>query len=125
VKKQQDYQAKVAAAKRAAELAKIAAANNSDGDVAMTEVKDENGVPAAPNSATIPPLNVPTKTSQPLELVEELMSNLKTNFPLLALTMEKMVDQISLRAKPSSEEDIYRFFAALLADALQVSHESD
>jgi transformation/transcription domain-associated protein len=49
------------------------------------------------------------------------MSNLKTNYPLLALTMEKMVDQISFRAKPSSEEDIYRFFAALLADALQVS----
>lgn len=45
---------------------------------------------------------------------------LKTAFPLLALTMEKMVDQISLRAKPSSDEDIYRFFAALLADALQV-----
>jgi transformation/transcription domain-associated protein len=64
----------------------------------------------------------PSKAAlQPYELVEELMSTLKTNFPLLALTMEKMVDQISLRAKPSSDEDIYRFFAALLADALQVS----
>jgi transformation/transcription domain-associated protein len=49
------------------------------------------------------------------------MNMLKTAFPLLALTMEKMVDQISVRAKPSSDEDIYRFFAALLADALQVS----
>lgn len=58
---------------------------------------------------------------QPWEYVEEVMNVLKTAFPLLALTMEKMVDQISVRAKPSSDEDIYRFFAALLADALQVS----
>lgn len=48
------------------------------------------------------------------------MNLLKTSFPLLNLTMEKMVDQISVRAKPGSDEDIYRFFSALIADALQV-----
>jgi transformation/transcription domain-associated protein len=49
------------------------------------------------------------------------MNTLKSQSPLLALTMEKMVDQISIRAKPTSDEDIYRFFAALLNDAMQVS----
>jgi len=33
--------------------------------------------------------------------------------------MEKMVDHIGYRAKPASEEDIYRFFSALLNDAMQ------
>lgn len=65
------------------------------------------------------PSNQPPQPKQPWELVEDIMNSLKTAFPLLALTMEKMVDQISLRAKTTSEEDIYRFFAALLADALQ------
>ena len=72
-----------------------------------------------------PPASAPlTGPRQPWELVEEVMNHLKTLFPLLALTMEKMVDQISIRAKPSSDEDIYRFFAALLADALQVGQMS-
>lgn len=110
------------------------------------EVKDENATAGTPTSAgaappgTAPPqLPIqqqqqaqaqaqaqgqaqavqPPQPKQPWELVEDIMNSLKTAFPLLALTMEKMVDQISLRAKTSSDEDIYRFFAALLADALQ------
>ena len=76
----------------------------------------------APGSGTMaPPAVQPPSPRQPWELVEEIMNILKTAFPLLALTMEKMVDQISIRAKPSSDEDIYRFFAALLNDALLVS----
>lgn len=54
-------------------------------------------------------------------MVDEIINMLKTAFPLLALMMEKMVDHISIRAKPNSEEDIYRFFAALLNDAMLVS----
>jgi transformation/transcription domain-associated protein len=51
-------------------------------------------------------------------LCEEIVNLLKTSFPLLSLTMEKMVDQITIRAKPASDEDIYRFFAALLTDSI-------
>jgi hypothetical protein len=57
-------------------------------------------------------------------MLEEISNMLKTAFPLLALMMERMVDHISIRAKPNSEEDIYRFFAALLNDAMQVSTNS-
>ena len=85
-----------------------------------------NGNSAAPgqNGQQSMPPPQPNQPRLPWELVDEIMNSLKTQFPLLALTMEKMVDQISIRAKPSSDEDIYRFFAALLADALQVCCDS-
>lgn len=76
----------------------------------------ENASQQAPNNTAAP--NAPR---QPWELADEIMNSMKSSFPLLTLTMEKMVDQIAIRAKPASDEDIYRFFAALLADALQVS----
>lgn len=55
------------------------------------------------------------------EHVDEIMAILKTAFPLLALSMEMIVDQISTRFKPSPDEDIYRLISALMTDALQVS----
>lgn len=58
---------------------------------------------------------------QPQELLEEILSILKTAFPLLALSMEKMVDHINVRAKAPIEEDVYRFLSALLTDAISVS----
>lgn len=57
---------------------------------------------------------------QPWELVDDVMNTLKTAYPFQTLSMEKMVDQISHRAKSPPDEDIYRFFAALLNDAMQV-----
>lgn len=124
------HQKNQALAKRAADAARNSAATESNGtgpageDGAKPDIgnaKDESGTPSAnPAAAQQPPIQ-PPQPKQPWELVDEIMNMLKTAFPLLALTMEKMVDQISLRAKPSSDEDIYRFFAALLADALQVS----
>ncbi|CAB4408939.1 unnamed protein product [Rhizophagus irregularis] len=56
---------------------------------------------------------------QPWEHVEDIMSILKTSFPLLALSMETMVDQIQQRLKPSSDEDIYRLIVTLLNDGVQ------
>jgi transformation/transcription domain-associated protein len=100
--------------------------SNGDGDVEMKDAKDENGTAAAnpgaqngnvPASATAPAPVI----KLPLDMVDEIINQLKTSFPLLALMMEKMVDHISIRAKPNSEEDIYRFFAALLNDAMLVS----
>lgn len=120
-----DGQAPAAATTPQAANANANGSTNGDGDVEMKEVKEEaassnggqNGTPVAP-SATLQPKAPPL----PLDYVDEIINMLKTAFPLLALMMEKMVDHISIRAKPNSEEDIYRFFAALLNDAMQVSH---
>ncbi|KDQ21071.1 hypothetical protein BOTBODRAFT_142417 [Botryobasidium botryosum FD-172 SS1] len=59
------------------------------------------------------------RNRQPWEHVDEIVAILKTAFPLLALTMETMVDQIGTRLKPSSEEELYRFIGILLAEGLQ------
>ncbi len=54
------------------------------------------------------------------EYVEEVVNMLKTAFPLLILSMETTVDQISHRFKATQEEEIYRLICMLLQDAMQV-----
>jgi transformation/transcription domain-associated protein len=56
----------------------------------------------------------------PWDHIEEVMAILKTAYPLLALTMETMVDQILARLKPTTDEDIYRLIVALLNDGVQM-----
>ncbi|KAG5959424.1 hypothetical protein E4U57_000715 [Claviceps arundinis] len=60
----------------------------------------------------------PQQRKKPWELTEEIMSVLKTAFPLLALSMETMVDQIQKHFKCPPDEDAYRLIVALLNDAL-------
>ncbi|CAG8961386.1 hypothetical protein HYFRA_00013334 [Hymenoscyphus fraxineus] len=60
----------------------------------------------------------PPKAQHPWEHTESILSTLKTAFPLLALSMESMVDQISKHFKCSPDEDAYRLITALLNDAL-------
>ncbi|KAI8988247.1 hypothetical protein BDF20DRAFT_910766 [Mycotypha africana] len=51
--------------------------------------------------------------------LDEVMSMLKTGYPLLALSMETMVDQIQLKFKPQADEDMYRLVVALYNEAAQ------
>lgn len=60
----------------------------------------------------------PNQKKMPWELTEEIMSVLKTAFPLLALSMETMVDQVQKHFKCPPDEDAYRLIVALLNDAL-------
>lgn len=99
-------QARIAAAK----AAEAAAANGENG-----EANGDNHVPAPQPP---PPAN-PGAPRHAWEHVDEIMAILKTAFPLLALSMEMIVDQISTRFKPSPEEDIFRLITALLSDSLQ------
>ena len=59
---------------------------------------------------------------KPWEYSEEIMSVLKTTFPLLALSIETMVDQIQKHFKCPPDEDAYRLIVALLNDGLSVSY---
>jgi transformation/transcription domain-associated protein len=95
---------------------------NGDSNVS---VKAEGGTDAAANgTAAAPPAagNAATDAAgqrkPPWELTEEIMSALKTAFPLLALSMETMVDQIQKHFKCPPDEDAYRLIVALLNDAL-------
>jgi transformation/transcription domain-associated protein len=56
---------------------------------------------------------------QSLEHVEAIMGILKTAYPLLALSLESLVDQINQRFKCTADEDAYRLGVALLNDGVQ------
>jgi len=58
------------------------------------------------------------KPKKPWDHTEVLMQTLKTSFPLLALSMETMIDQIQKYFKCQPDEDAYRLIIALLNDAL-------
>lgn len=62
-------------------------------------------------------------TKKPWEYSDEIMGVLKTTFPLLALSMETMVDQIQKHFKCPPDEDAYRLIVALLNDGLAVGCE--
>nr|NP_595777.1 SAGA complex phosphatidylinositol pseudokinase Tra1 [Schizosaccharomyces pombe]Q9HFE8.1 RecName: Full=Transcription-associated protein 1 [Schizosaccharomyces pombe 972h-]CAC08542.1 SAGA complex phosphatidylinositol pseudokinase Tra1 [Schizosaccharomyces pombe] len=55
------------------------------------------------------------------EYIDEIMSILKTAYPLLALTMETLVDQIQAKFKCKNDGDAFRLVVALLNDAVQHS----
>ena len=87
------------------------------------DTKMENGEPEVEKKEVEEKMDVDPVVAQapktPLEHVEEIMAILKTGYPLLALSMETMVDQILARLKPSPEEDLYRIVTALLTDGYQ------
>ncbi|KIW01560.1 uncharacterized protein PV09_07036 [Verruconis gallopava] len=60
----------------------------------------------------------PEKPKKPWEYMDEVLAALKTAFPLLALSMEFMVDQINKHFKCHPDEDAHRLIVALLNDGL-------
>jgi transformation/transcription domain-associated protein len=92
---------------------------NPDGSKEVkTEPSEEKGAIGAPNGTTETTPAQPPVRRQPWELTEEILGVLKTSFPLLALSMESMVDQIQKYFKCPPDEDAYRLINALLNDAL-------
>ncbi|KAI9744282.1 MAG: hypothetical protein M1818_002434 [Claussenomyces sp. TS43310] len=72
---------------------------------------------APPQQPPIPTAEVVTKIP-PWEHTEAILGVLKTAFPLLALSMEAMTDQIGKHFKCPPDEDAYRLIVALLNDGL-------
>ncbi|KAF7559003.1 hypothetical protein G7046_g5162 [Stylonectria norvegica] len=99
-------------------------ANGGDNTRIKTESIEANGnasatpVPMANGQAQDSQQPAQPQKKPPWELTEEIMSVLKTAFPLLALSMETMVDQIQKHFKCPPDEDAYRLIVALLNDAL-------
>ncbi|KAI4146146.1 MAG: hypothetical protein L6R39_003563 [Caloplaca ligustica] len=88
------------------------ASGQADGvDGVKSEANGETQQAAAQDSE-------PQTPKKPWEYSEEIMSVVKTTFPLLALSMETMVDQIAKHFKCPPDEDAYRLIVALLNDGL-------
>ena len=81
------------------------------GDGVKTEVNGDTLAAAAADADSQTP-------KKPWEYSEEIMSVVKTSFPLLALSMETMVDQMQKHFKCPPDEDAYRLIVALLNDGL-------
>ncbi|KAL8711708.1 MAG: hypothetical protein Q9220_003879 [cf. Caloplaca sp. 1 TL-2023] len=81
---------------------------NGTADGVKTETNGDMQPAAAPDA----------EPKKPWEYSEEIMSIVKTTFPLLALSMETMVDQIQKHFKCPPDEDAYRLIVALLNDGL-------
>lgn len=60
------------------------------------------------------------RARHPWEHVDEVVAVLKTAFPLLPLSLETVVDQLSSKFKPPTEEELFRFIGALLQEGIQV-----
>ncbi|KAG6890347.1 hypothetical protein C0992_002172 [Termitomyces sp. T32_za158] len=104
------------------------AARAATGNPPAPDSSRENGeapqnTPAAPTDVSHPsqPLAPDTTNQprQPAEHVDEILNVLKTSFPLLILSLETMVEQISHKFKLTADEDIYRNICLLLQDAVQ------
>ena len=80
------------------------------------QVPVPSGTPQQNQNTGAEPEREPLK--KPWEYSDEIMSGLKTAFPLLALSMETMVDQIHKNFKCPPDEDAYRLIVALLNDGL-------
>lgn len=78
------------------------------------KTEGEDVKPSAPSVANTEVVN----KKWPWEHSEEILSVLKTAFPLLALSMETMVDAIQKNFKCPPDEDAYRLIVALLNDGL-------
>ncbi|CAO2647302.1 Nn.00g082240.m01.CDS01 [Neocucurbitaria sp. VM-36] len=82
-------------------------------------IKSEGGQQSSPNATGAPASSdTPLTPKKPWDHVEEISAILKTAFPLLALSMETMLDQIQKNFKCPPDEDAYRLIVALLNDGL-------
>ncbi|KAK5071536.1 transcription-associated protein 1 [Lithohypha guttulata] len=89
---------------------------NSNATPTSPKPKQEpNGDAKPPVDSEAPKAEAPKK---PWDHADEVMAGLKTAFPLLALSMETMTDQISKHFKCPPDEDAHRLIVALLNDGL-------
>ena len=96
--------------------AQAAAANGTNAESASTSPKKEADTKDVPKVEEAP--KEPERDRKPWEHSDDIMQALKTTFPLLALSIETMVDQIQKHFKCPADEDAYRLIVALLNDGL-------
>ena len=92
-------------------------------------VSDSNGLHNLPekvnvadnvNELELNGADQPFLKKAPHEHTEDLIGILKTGYPLLALSLENMVEHIVHRLRSSPEEDLYRIITTLITENVQV-----
>ncbi|KAI7852465.1 hypothetical protein BDC45DRAFT_550494 [Circinella umbellata] len=105
----------------AAAAAAVAAATTASNDTnkAQQPATVNGARPNNPGQPGIPNPNMMAGLASGTHPLDEIMAMLKTGYPLLALSMETMVDQIQLKFKPLADEDMYRLVVALYNEGAQ------
>ena len=93
------------------------ASKSTEEEKGANDAKSENAQTNTDKSKTSLPGS--TNFVQAWKYVEEILGILKTAYPLLALSLESLVDQINQRFKCTADEDAYRLGVALLNDGVQ------
>lgn len=93
----------------------------TQGEPAETENQENSKHPSPDNSRTTSQnksqdQDMYPNNRQPWEYLEELNGILKTAYPLLALSLESLVDQINQKFKTNPDEDLFRLINVLLID---------
>lgn len=135
-KKKQAEQRQATKERQAAQQGKSTSPERAGDGVSSSRPGTANGEPAINGNAGSPKLKQETNgqaqtngdgdgerlqrepLKKPWEYADEIMAGLKTAFPLLALSMETMTDQIQKNFKCPPDEDAYRLICALLNDGL-------
>lgn len=98
--------------------------SNTNGSNAQTEAISHapGASPGAAQAAgtIMGPTTAATLRKHPVEAAEELLSILKTGYPLLALTMENVMEHIVHRMRSTVDEDFYRVLTSLIGEAYQL-----
>lgn len=117
--------AAAAAANNAATPVPGAQGTPTPGAAASTPVIGASPAPGRGNPAAIAAaaaaasvLGNRSNKKHPGDYMEEILVVLKSSFPLLALSMETIIDQIQKHLKCPPDEDAYRLIVALLNDAM-------
>jgi transformation/transcription domain-associated protein len=74
---------------------------------------------ALPGGAAASEATAAQPRKHPMEAAEDLLSILKTGYPLLALTMENAIEHICHRLRSTVDEDFYRVLTSLIGESYQ------
>ena len=98
-------------------------AQNPAEDSAQQALLRNSSGPNGAQASNDPTKANPTVVRPGLECIEEVGQIMKTAFPLLIMSLETIVDQISQRFRSSQDEEIHRLICMLLQDAMSVSQD--
>jgi transformation/transcription domain-associated protein len=99
----------------------------SSGSPNPSSISESTGIQSLPEKVLLESSEMESNISDqpflkksPHEHSEDLLGILKTGYPLLALSLENMVEHIIHRLRSSPEEDLYRIIRTLITENIQV-----
>ncbi|KAL7745967.1 transcription-associated protein 1 [Sorochytrium milnesiophthora] len=91
-------------------------------DVSPNRKPHQQGASSNVSDSAVDEKSAANKPEQAV-IVDEITVMLKTGSPLLALSMETMIDQVIQRLRPLPDEEMYRYIVAMASDISQYKEQ--